>query len=233
MFCSHKVYRLRTMYASQNKQRLTDLWPRSMFTGWYKLNLEVQFGLIFVFNHSMAQEVSFRPITAETQLRSQASTWKFVIDKVALGQVFPQSASISLVSTIPPMLHVHLHLNVALASRKNGRHLGTCKAFHLVSQGPVRSVTTAWPDSLTKRCGYAQEHLMGAATATINTRNGNLHQVRVCHSQCIFKTRILPANHTRTFQGHIRLQQQWNVINFHFLFLPPVCQEPFLRTYIT
>lgn len=94
-------------------------------------------------------------------------------------------------------------------------------------------MTTAWPDSLMKRCGYGEEHLMGAATtAIINTRNGNWHEVRVCHFQCTVKTRILSANHNRTFHGHTRLQQQQNAINFHFLFVPPVCHQPFFRTYI-
>jgi hypothetical protein len=52
---------------------------------------------------------------------------RFVVDKVALAQVFPRDLWFAPVSTIPPMLHIHLHLQVAVTRRTNGRSLGTPK----------------------------------------------------------------------------------------------------------
>ena len=49
---------------------------------------------------------------------------RFVVDKVALGQVSPPSTLQFPVSTIPPTLDTHLHLHVAL-SRTNRRSLRT------------------------------------------------------------------------------------------------------------
>lgn len=121
---------------------------------------------------------------------------------------------------VTPVLHTHLLLHAALTSRQTGEvweHSN--KRFHLVFRGtnflliflciPFRSVAKATSDSFMKRCGYTEGHLVGAVTtAILNTRNGNWHEVRVCHFQCIFKARILSANHNRTFQGHAWLQQQ-------------------------
>jgi hypothetical protein len=44
----------------------------------------------------------------------------FVVDKVALGLVFLPVLQFSPVSIIPPMLHTHLHLHIALIRRRNG-----------------------------------------------------------------------------------------------------------------
>jgi hypothetical protein len=54
---------------------------------------------------------------------------RFVMDKMAVGQVSVQVLCFSLVSIIPPMFHTHLQLKVALTRRTNGRSLGT---FHKV-----------------------------------------------------------------------------------------------------
>jgi hypothetical protein len=62
----------------------------------------------------MAQAVSRRPLTAEARVG-------FVVDKVALGQVFPLVLRFSPVNFIPPVLHYtekrkktnHLHRRVA------------------------------------------------------------------------------------------------------------------------
>jgi hypothetical protein len=50
---------------------------------------------------------------------------RFVVDKVALGQVFLQILRFSPVSIIPPILHTHLHLHLAITGRIKGRSLGT------------------------------------------------------------------------------------------------------------
>jgi hypothetical protein len=49
----------------------------------------------------------------------------FVVDRVALGQVFIPVLRFSPVSIIPSMLHTQLHLHVALTRRTNRRSLGT------------------------------------------------------------------------------------------------------------
>jgi hypothetical protein len=54
----------------------------------------------------MAQAVSRRPPTAEARVRSGVSPCGgFVVDKVALGQVFPRVLQFSPVNIIPPVLH--------------------------------------------------------------------------------------------------------------------------------
>jgi hypothetical protein len=42
---------------------------------------------------------------------------RFMLDKVAHGQVFLRVLRFSPVSAIPPMLHIHLHLHVAPITR--------------------------------------------------------------------------------------------------------------------
>jgi hypothetical protein len=51
---------------------------------------------------AMAQAVSRRPPTVKARFRSQVG---FVVDKVALGQVFPRVLRFSPVNFIPPVLH--------------------------------------------------------------------------------------------------------------------------------
>jgi hypothetical protein len=50
---------------------------------------------------------------------------RFVVDKVALGQAFIWVLLFNPVNVIPPLLHTHLYLNVALTRRTRGRILGT------------------------------------------------------------------------------------------------------------
>jgi hypothetical protein len=71
----------------------------------------------------MAQAFDRRPITVEALVRSQDSHAIFDVDKVTLGQVFRPSASLPPVSTVPPMLHTHLHHNTTLIRRTSGRSL--------------------------------------------------------------------------------------------------------------
>jgi hypothetical protein len=54
---------------------------------------------------AMAQVVSRWPLTAETRVRSRSVHVEFVVDKVALGQVFPRVLRFSPVNFIPPVLH--------------------------------------------------------------------------------------------------------------------------------
>jgi hypothetical protein len=53
----------------------------------------------------MAQAVSRRPLTAEARFDFGSVHVGFVVDKVALGQVFPRVLRCSPVSLIPPVLH--------------------------------------------------------------------------------------------------------------------------------
>jgi hypothetical protein len=55
----------------------------------------------------MAQAVSRRPFTAEARVRSDPGSVHvgFVVDKVALGQVFLRVLRFSPVNFIPPVLH--------------------------------------------------------------------------------------------------------------------------------
>ena len=49
----------------------------------------------------------------------------FVVDKVALGEVSIRVLQFSPLNNIPPILHNHLHLHVALSTRPNERSLET------------------------------------------------------------------------------------------------------------
>jgi hypothetical protein len=69
---------------------------------------------------AMAQTVSRRLLTAEARVGPGSVHVGFVLDKVALGQVFPRVLWFSPVSFIPPLLHYlekteetnHLHHRV-------------------------------------------------------------------------------------------------------------------------
>jgi hypothetical protein len=54
---------------------------------------------------AMAQVVSRRPLIAEVRVRSWVRHVGFVVDKVALGQVYPRVLRFSPVNFIPPVLH--------------------------------------------------------------------------------------------------------------------------------
>jgi hypothetical protein len=71
----------------------------------------------------MAQAVNRRPLTAEAQFRSQTSSCEVFVGHVGAVTGFSPSTSVSPVSIIPPMLHTHLHLHVALTRRTNGAKL--------------------------------------------------------------------------------------------------------------
>jgi hypothetical protein len=63
---------------------------------------------------------------------------RFVVDEVAMGQVSFRALRFSDVSEIPPMLHTHLYLNIAITRRTNVRNLGNLrKAVLLRKSGSV------------------------------------------------------------------------------------------------
>ena len=75
----------------------------------------------------MGQAVSVirSPLTEEKLLHSTSFHVRFVVNKVALGQVYPQVLQFATASNIPVMFHIHLHLHTALTTKTNGRSLGT------------------------------------------------------------------------------------------------------------
>jgi hypothetical protein len=60
---------------------------------------------VYVMGRAMAQAVSRRPLTAEAGFDPGSAHVRFVVDKVALGQVFPRALRFSPVNFIPPVLH--------------------------------------------------------------------------------------------------------------------------------
>jgi hypothetical protein len=77
--------------------------------------------------YTMSQRVSGRPLTAEVQIRSQVSPWKFVVNKVALGEVFFRVLLFSPVIITLRVSNAHIRLQIALTTRTNVRNLGTFK----------------------------------------------------------------------------------------------------------
>ena len=55
----------------------------------------------------MAQEVGHWPVTMGAQFDPRPVCMGFVMDKVAVGQVLLCVLHLSLVTFIPPMLHIH------------------------------------------------------------------------------------------------------------------------------
>jgi hypothetical protein len=64
---------------------------------------------------------------AGLSLRRHGIHVRFVVDKVALGQVFLRILQFSPVSIIPPMLHTYFNINAALVRRTTRRRLRTSK----------------------------------------------------------------------------------------------------------
>jgi len=75
----------------------------------------------------MSQRVSGRPLTAEGRIRSQVSPWDFVVNKVALGEVFLRVLLFSPVIVTLRVSNVHIRLQIAFTRRTNVRILGTFK----------------------------------------------------------------------------------------------------------
>jgi hypothetical protein len=74
----------------------------------------------------MTQAVSRRPLTAPAQVRAWVNPVGFVVDKVALGQVFLQVLQFSPVSIIPPWApHFRKFKNSSFIHSLIHSHLGT------------------------------------------------------------------------------------------------------------
>ena len=84
--------------AFQNKQRL---FPRITLTDW-PLQLKCN---VFAFRWDLVFEILYKPVTAESWVRSQSDHVRFVVDKFALGHVFVRVLSFSYVNIISPVLH--------------------------------------------------------------------------------------------------------------------------------
>ena len=69
------------------------------------------FRLIFGFiGRAMAQAVSLRRLTTEARVQSQVSLYEICGGQSGTGTGFSPSPSVFPVSTMPPMLHIHIHL---------------------------------------------------------------------------------------------------------------------------
>jgi hypothetical protein len=67
--------------------------------------------------------VSRRPLIAEARVGSPSSSCEICGGQSGIVTGFSPSTSVFPVSTIPPKLHSHLHLLVAVADRTTGRSL--------------------------------------------------------------------------------------------------------------
>ena len=75
----------------------------------------------------MAEVISNWPVTMEFQVQSQVSHVIFVVDRVALGQVFVRLLRYSCISIVPPMSHTYFHLQAPHRRRTIGQCLGIFK----------------------------------------------------------------------------------------------------------
>jgi hypothetical protein len=123
-FCPRSVSCAWCVYQSKPVRLLTSdaVWPfvRS------QLNFCVLFGLISFFNDgAMAKAVisALSPWAPEFDPRLVSVV--FVVDRVALGQVFLPVLRFSPVIIIVPFLHPHIYLHVAVIRWTNGRSVGT------------------------------------------------------------------------------------------------------------
>jgi hypothetical protein len=92
-----------------------------VFTARYGLELYIRFTLIFVFKAVPWLRLlvaGFSPRSPGFDSRSVHV--RFVVDKVALRQGFLLVLRCFPFSIIPPMLHTHFYLHVALTRRTNG-----------------------------------------------------------------------------------------------------------------
>jgi hypothetical protein len=55
---------------------------------------------------ALAQVVSRQPVATEARVRPRVSPVRFVVDRVALGQVFVRVLRVFLVNVIPPWLSI-------------------------------------------------------------------------------------------------------------------------------
>ena len=84
----------------------------------YHVNLSLQGRATF-------QAVSRRPLAAEVRVRSQYIPYEICGKQNDTRRGSSPSISVPPVSIIPPILHTHLHLYVAVTRKTNGQSLGT------------------------------------------------------------------------------------------------------------
>jgi len=65
----------------------------------------------------------------------------YLVEEVALGQVFLPVLRLSPVSNIPPLLHTHLHLNRLFVRRTSGRSVKTAMRIGLCDMGAAPDIT--------------------------------------------------------------------------------------------
>jgi hypothetical protein len=106
-----------------------------VFTARCELNLEIRFRLILVFKgNAMAQAVSRRPTNAEARFRSQVSPCEICDGQRDRVTRFSPTTSFSTVRIIPPMLYIHLHLDIAHIKWTKVPPLGTFQQTVLVQK---------------------------------------------------------------------------------------------------
>lgn len=82
---------------------------------------------------TMAQAVSRCLSPQKTVIQFGVSPLGFVVDKVALWQVFLPVLRLSSVTVIPPIPHAHLHLNFVFNRRTNWRRPGNGKIKNIIA----------------------------------------------------------------------------------------------------
>jgi hypothetical protein len=137
----------------------------------------------------------------------------FVVDKVAMGQVFLPVIWVSLVSITPPTLHVHSHLYIVIARRTNWRRTGKLpkssflsemgdpwieKYFHLVS-----SRLNLEPKVVLK-CVITELHRFSTRVVSFNNNVMLLKSSDVATEK---RTRGVPEENSLSW---IMGRQQWN-----------------------
>jgi hypothetical protein len=83
---------------------------------------------------AMCQEVSTRPVTAETEVRFQTRYFKICGWPSGPVTGFPPSDSVSPAIIIPPLLHNYLRTSVSLNRRTSRRSLGKLQKNNAVSE---------------------------------------------------------------------------------------------------
>jgi hypothetical protein len=99
---------------------------------------------------AMAQAVSRRPLTAAARVRAQVNPVGFVMDKVALGQVFLRVLRFSPANIIPPWAS-HFRKWKIIALSLTHSHPGT-------NNRPLKAAAVQWDVSLTPKSEYQNKY---------------------------------------------------------------------------